>query len=412
MLSPISGLNTVRKSFEQRVFVFLYYVTVCNRLSLQEINRNFPSIALQGHGIMGRFTIPKFDIPFLGSQKLTIGLDIGSHAIKACQLIPVGDGYKIASLGSAKLPLNSVEDGVLQEPEAVGEVVSTLIKNLKLKGNKVAISISGYSVIVKKINLMAMEDSELSSHIQTEAEQYIPFDIDEVFLDYQDLKTNTDEDDRTDVILVAAKKDVVDGYLEMLKGVGLEAVIVDVDAFALENSYGTNFGGEEENVVLIDIGASKMNINIVAKGVSVLVRDVVMGSRLLTDAIQSHFDITPEEAEDLKTGQADPGERMQELEEIFVNTCNQWVAEVGRALEFHATNSPDDTISKIVLSGGGAKVKGLAKLFTEETGIKAEIFNPFASAEVDLDKIDPDYLKTIGPEMALSTGLATRSTDI
>ena len=361
---------------------------------------------------MGGLTIPNFNIPFLGGQKLTIGLDIGSHAIKACQLTPSGDGYKLTSLGSAKLPPNSVEDGVLQEPEAVGKVVSSLIKNLKLKGNKVAICISGYSVIVKKINLMTMKDRELAAHIQTEAEQYIPFDIDEVFIDYQDLKTNTEEDDRTDVILVAAKKDVVNGYLEMLTGAGLETVIVDVDAFALENAYDANFGGEDENVVLIDIGASKMNINIVAKGTSILVRDVVMGSRILTETIQSHFNITAEEAEDLKIGHTDPGEKMKELEDIFVNTCNQWLTEVKRALDFYSSNYPSDTITKIVLSGGGAKVKGLAKLFTEDTGIKTEIFNPFARATADPDKIDPDYLKSIGPEMALSTGLATRSTNI
>jgi type IV pilus assembly protein PilM len=361
---------------------------------------------------MGGLTIPKFSIPFLSGQKLTIGLDIGSHAIKVCQLVPAGEGYKLTSLGSARLPPNSVEDGVLQEPEVVGQIVRTLIKNLKLKGNKVAISISGYSVIVKKINLMAMEDSELSSHIQAEAEQYIPFDIDEVFLDYKDLKTNTEDDDRTDVMLVAAKKDVVNSYLAMLTAAGLETVIVDVDAFALENAYGANFGGEEENIALIDIGASKMNINVVAKGTSVLVRDVVMGSKILTETIQSHFNITPEEAEDLKVGLMEPGEKQKELEDIFVSTCNQWITEAKRALDFYYSNHPDDTITKIVLSGGGAKVKGLAKLFTEETGIKTEIFNPFVKADGDPDKIDPDYVKSIGPEMALSTGLATRSTNI
>jgi len=310
------------------------------------------------------------------------------------------------------LPPNSIEDGVLQEPEAVGKVVRTLIDNLKLKGNKVAISISGYSVIIKKINLTAMEDSELSSHIQAEAEQYIPFDIDEVYLDYQDLKTNTDEDDRTDVMLVAAKKDVVTGYLEMLSNAGLEAIIVDVDAFALENAYGANFGGLEENIALIDIGASKMSINIVSKGTSALARDAVMGSKILTETIQNRFGISNEEAESLKLGLTDPGEKIKELEDIFANTCNQWIAEAQRALDFYYSNFPDETIDKIVLSGGGANVKGLTNLFTQETGIKTETFDPFAKAEPDPNIIDPDYMKSIGPEMALSTGLATRSTNI
>ena len=156
---------------------------------------------------MGGLTLPKIELP--GGQKLTLGVDIGSHSVKICQMIPAKEGYKLIGIGSAALPPDSVEDGVLQDPEAVGEVVGKLIKNLKLKGKKIAISISGYSVIVKKINLAAMEEDELASHIQAEAEQYIPFDIEEVFLDFVDLKTNVDEDDRTDVMLVAAKKEVV-----------------------------------------------------------------------------------------------------------------------------------------------------------------------------------------------------------
>lgn len=359
---------------------------------------------------MGGLTLPKIEFP--GGQKLTIGLDIGSHSVKACQMIPAKEGFKLVNLGSASLPPDSVEDGVLQDPEAVGEVVSKLIKNLKLKGKKVSISISGYSVIVKKINLAAMEEDELASHIQAEAEQYIPFDIEEVFLDFVDLKTNVDEDDRTDVMLVAAKKEVVNSYLEMLEKAGLNTIIVDVDAFALENAYAANYGGEDENVALVDIGASKMNINIVAKGTSVLARDVVLGSKLLTESIQNHFGITPEEAEALKTGTTPAGDKKQELDDLFVSTCNQWVAEAKRALDFYYSNYPDDTIDKIVISGGGAKVKGLAKLFTEETGVKTEVFNPFVTAESDSNKVDPDYLRAIGPEMALSTGLATRSTNI
>jgi len=363
---------------------------------------------------MGGLSLPNFSfrLPFISGQKLTVGLDIGSHAVKVCEFKQSGDKYKLVSIGSAVLPPNCIEDGVLQNPEAVGKVISALSKNLQLKGKKVAISISGYSVIVKKINLMTMAEKELASHIQAEAEQYIPFDIDEVYLDFQDLKTNTAEDERTDVMLVAAKKEVVDGYLKMLRDIGLHAVVVDVDAFALENAYGANFGGKTENVALIDIGASKMNINIVSKGTSVLARDIVLGSRLLTETIQSHFGISFEEAESLKIGGVTAGDRKNQLEEIFVNTCTQWVTEAKRALDFYYSNYPEEIISKLVLSGGGSKVKGLARLFVEETGIKTEIFKPFARAETDQNKIDPDFLNAIAPEMALSAGLATRSTDI
>lgn len=346
-------------------------------------------------------------MPFLKQQALSIGLDIGSHSVKMCELADSGKGLKLTRLGSATLPPDALEDGALQDPEAVATAVKALVKNLKLKGKKVAISISGYSVIVKKINLAVMTDEELEKHIESEAEQYIPFDIDDVYLDFQDLKTNTEEEDRTDVMLVAAKKEVIDGYLDMLREAGLQTVVVDVDAFALENAYEANFG-LDENVALVDIGASKMNINIISGGTSVLARDVVLGSRQVTEQIQNQFDLTYEEAEALKVGRTPAEDKQEELEKIFVNTCTQWVAEIKRALDFYYSSHSDKPIHKLILSGGGAKVKGLTDFFKQEIEIPVEIFNPFANMDAETSPIDPEYLQHIGPEMALSTGLATR----
>ena len=365
---------------------------------------------------MGKFKFPEIKLPKLNlssakNEKLAVGLDIGSHAVKVCQMTLGKDGYELLSLGSAQLPDGAVEDGMLQEPEEVAKIISALYKDLKIKEKKVAISISGYSVIVKKINLAVMTEEELEAHIQSEAEQYIPFDIDDVYLDFQDLHTNTGDDDRTDVMLVAAKKEVVDGYLDMLRTAGLKPVIVDVDAFALENAYEANFS-VDENAALIDIGASKMNINIISHGTSTIARDVVLGSRQLTEQIQNHFDISFEEAEALKLGTSEAGEQQPQLEEIFTNTCTQWVMEIKRALDFFYSNYPDETISKIILSGGGGRIKGIDRFFAEETGIPVTIFNPFNKAKHDSQKIDDDYIKYMAPEMTLSTGLATRPTPL
>ncbi len=345
---------------------------------------------------------------FAGKQKLALGLDIGSHAIKICEMNLSGGKLAVRALGSAILPQGVVEDGVLQDPEAVSRIIASLIKQLKIKGKKVAFSISGYSVIVKKINLAVMSNEELESHIHAEAEQYIPFDIADVYLDYQDLQTNVDGDDRTNVMLVAAKKEVVDAYLVMLQHAGLKSVVVDVDAFALENAYEANFS-LEKNVALVDIGASKMNINIISKGASILARDVVMGSRSLSEQIQNRFDISFEEAEGLKIGITPAGSKLAGLEDIVSSTCSQWVAEVRRALDFYYSNYPEETISSLVLSGGGAKIAGLDRLFSDETGVPAIIFDPFAKVSFDKNRIDPEYLRCVGPEMALVTGLATRS---
>lgn len=360
---------------------------------------------------LNNLKLPALELPFLKKQKLSLGLDIGSHSIKICEFSETPTGYRLMSLGSILLPPDSLEDGALQDPEAVSKAISTLLSNLKIKSKKVAISISGYSVIVKKINLAVMTEDELDRHIQSEAEQYIPFDIDDVYLDFQDLKTNTEDEDRTDVMLVAAKRDVVDGYLDMLRDTGLQPVVVDVDAFALENAFEANFG-LDDNVALVDIGASKMNINIIAQGTSILARDVVLGSRQLTEQIQNHFDLSFEDAEALKIGTAPAGDKKEELDGIVVNTCTQWVTEVKRAIDFYYSNHPDDKVSKILLSGGGAKIKGFADFFKEETDIPVEIFNPFQTTSFDHNIINEQYLQTIAPEMTLAAGLATRPVEV
>ena len=350
-------------------------------------------------------------LPFISKNDLVVGVDIGSHAVKVCQLKQTGSGYSIVALGSATLPEGAVDDGTLNDPELVSEVISELFTNLKLKNKNVGFSISGYSVIVKKVNLAAMADAQLEEHIMEEAEQYIPFDIEDVYLDFQDLKTNADGGERTDVMLVAAKKEIVDDYLEMMQGLNLKPVIVDVDGFALENTYEYNYQ-KTENVALIDIGASKMNINILANGISVVARDIIVGSRQLTEQIQNTFDIDFEEAEGLKLGHIAAEHKQQEIEKIFTTTCTQWVLEIKKAIDHYHANHPDQPLTKLVLSGGGAKVTGLLDFLEQETELTVELFNPFLKLKSKKKKIDADYLSSIAPEMAIATGIALRSSNI
>lgn len=351
-------------------------------------------------------------MPWRKRHNLAVGLDIGSYAIKVCEFVEIGKNCRrLVKLGSALLPEGAVADGILNDPDAVGRVISSLMANLQIRNKKVAISMSGYSVIVKKINLAVMSDKELSNHIQTEAEQYIPFDIDDVYLDFQDLKTNTEHSDRTDVMLVAAKKEVVNAYLSMLKGIGLQPVVVDVDAFALENSF-AEVCGADESVALIDIGASKMSINILARGTSILARDVVMGSWQITEQIESQCGVDSDEAEAIKVGLKEPGELLGCIEEVFVKNCTQWILEIKKALDFYLAGHSEEGIDRLVLSGGGSRIKGLDRFLSEETGIKTEIFDPFASVSVNADEIDTDYLKHMAPEMAIAAGLAIRTADL
>ncbi len=347
------------------------------------------------------------NLPFLSTDNLVVGVDIGSHAVKVCQLKLSDKGYSVIAIGSAVLPEGAVDDGTLIEPEVVGKAIAELFDNLKIKQKKVGISISGYSVIVKKVNLLAMDDDKLEEHIMTEAEQYIPFDMEDVYLDFQNLKTNTEGNDRTDVMLVAAKKEVVDDYLAMLEETGLQPVLVDVDGFALENSFEQNYP-VRENIALVDIGASKMNINILSHGFSVMARDIVVGSRQLTEQIQSVLDIDFEEAEAIKLGHTPAGENQRQVEEIFSSTCTQWVLEIKKAIDLYQANHSNEPLAKLVLSGGGSKVKGLREFLTSETGLDVVLLNPFTSMTFNEKKIDPEYLNSVGPEMAIATGIAIR----
>lgn len=347
------------------------------------------------------------NLPFFSSEELVIGIDIGSHAVKVCQLKRTDKAYAVVNLGSATLPEGVIDDGTLNDPDVVGKVITELFKNLKIKKKKIGFSISGYSVIVKKVNLAVMSEEELEEHIQTEAEQYIPFDIDDVYLDFQDLKTNDADSERTDVMLVAAKKEIVNDYLEMFENLKLKPVIVDVDGFALENTYEYNYP-KNENVALVDIGASKMNINIISKGVSVVARDIVVGSRQLTEQIQAVFDLEFEEAEALKLGHIPAGDKQEDIADIFSTTCTQWVLEIKKAIDLYHANHADAPLTRLVLSGGGAKVFGLLDFLANETNLPVELFNPFKNMTVNSKKIDPDYLKNVGPEMAIATGIAIR----
>lgn len=344
---------------------------------------------------------------FFSKNDLVVGLDIGSHAIKVCQLKQSSGGYSIIALGSIVLPEGAVDDGTLNDPEVVSEAITNILNNLKIKNKKIGFSISGYSVIVKKVNLAVMEDEQLEEHIMAEAEQYIPFDIEDVYLDYQDLKTSSIDKDRTDVMLVAAKKEIVDDYLEMLGDLDLSPVIVDIDGFALENVFEHNYL-KSDNIALVDIGASKMNINILSQGISVVARDIIVGSRQLTEQIQNVFELEYEEAEALKLGSIPANEKREEIEEIFSTTCTQWVLEIKKAIDLYHSNHPDQPLKKLILSGGGAKVAGLTDFLAQETELEVELFNPFAKMSSNSKKIDPEYLKNIGPEMAIAAGLAIR----
>ncbi|MEO1231856.1 MAG: type IV pilus assembly protein PilM [Myxococcota bacterium] len=349
----------------------------------------------------------------MAKGKLTVGLDIGSGSIKLTHLKPSrGGNYQLQAFGMVQLPPEAIVDGALMNSTAVVDGIQELFASQKLKVKDVATSVSGHSVIIKKINLPQMTPEELEESIQWEAEQYIPFDINDVNIDVQILNTESTQAGQMDVLLVAAKKDMVNDYTEVIASAGLNPVVVDIDAFAVQNQFETNYEiSRSETVVLVNIGASVTNINVLANGISTFTRDISIGGSQFTDAVQKALNVSYDEAEALKLGGggADADAVVpQEVERVLQTESESIANEIQRSLDFYAATSADAHIARIFLSGGSAKIPALVKTIEGRTGVPVEIINPFRNIDISAGRFDPSYLDQVAPMAAVSVGLALR----
>jgi type IV pilus assembly protein PilM len=353
-----------------------------------------------------------------------IGLDIGSHSIKLVEIDDSKRGLVLSNFGIIGLPHNAIVEGSIKEMEIVSSAIKNLFKHLKIKNKNIATSISGYSVIVKKITVNKRAESELESTIQEEAEQYIPFDISDVNLDYEVLISPEDEEEASqekkgegekarsdfmDLMLVAAKKDIVDDYVSILHLAGLNPIVLDVDAFALQNAFEISSPETTACYAIVNVGAEELGINAVKEGVSIFTRDSSYGGSQITEAIMSKFDVSYEEAEKIKLGGTKDDKKKGELEEIFTSVVSGWVQEIKRALDFLATSYPDETIEKMFISGGSCRLPGFQKYLELETDIPVVELNPFASLQINEKIFDPKYLGYMAPQAVVAVGLALRS---
>ena len=259
-----------------------------------------------------------------------------------------------------------IEDGNIVEPVQVANAIRELFKAYNIKEQNVAVSVGGYSIIVKKITVQTMSEEQLQETIHFEAEQYIPFDISDVNIDFQILGESEGNPNQMNVILVAAKKEMINNYINLIQLSNLNPCIIDIDAFALQNIYEMNYESEGENVALIDIGASKTSLNILKDKTSVFMRDVSLGCGQINQEIVSLIDCSIEEAEQIKLN--NPGDKVSEenLQGIVSSVVSDWCNEIRRALDFFYSTYPDDQIKKIILSGGGANIKEFRQLLAEE----------------------------------------------
>ncbi|MFH1102235.1 MAG: type IV pilus assembly protein PilM [Pseudomonadota bacterium] len=340
------------------------------------------------------------------------GLDIGSRSIKAAEIVKTRSGFNLKRFGMVTIEPNSIEEGSIKDPEKVAEAIKKLFSENKFKTKNVATSIGGYSVIVKKINVQNMPESQLQDTIQFEAEQYIPFDINDVNLDFQILGENENNPNQMSVLLVAARKDMIEEYVHLIEMAGLVPTIVDVDAFALQNVYELNYPPEKQNVALIDIGAAKTSLNILKGSSSEFIRDISFGCDQINHQIMNASNCSYDESEKLKFGKASDNRAAEEIKEIISSVISDWSREIRRAFDFYYSSYPEDQIQHIVLSGGGGNIRQLHQILADETGAEVKTLDPIRSISVeDIPGAGLAALKKAASQASICFGLALRRTD-
>ncbi len=348
---------------------------------------------------------------FWGTKSI-VGLDIGSNSVKAVELSSTSGGYKITAFGYAPLPSEAIVHGSFMNAPGISSAIEEAIAEGGIKSKDVASSVSGHSVIVKRISLPMQSTDELEETIRWEAEQYIPFDINEVNIDHQILQENGVEG-QMDVLLVAAKKDMIDDYTSVIADAGLNLGVLDVDSFAVGNMYEHCYGSDDgSTVALIDIGASVINMNVMHAGIPVFTRDITTGGNQYTEEIQKTLGISVEEAERIKIG-GRPGEISkdvvpQEVEEAMREVSETMIGEVQRSLDFYRATATSTTLDRIALCGGAARVPGLDRLFQEKLELPIEIADPFNKIDMGSGSLDQELLHELGPALSVAVGLAMR----
>ena len=344
---------------------------------------------------------------FLSKKKDIIGIDIGSSSVKLVQVKEHKGAFDLLNVGILPLPPEAIVDNTLMDSSSIVETIKKLLKSLNIRAKDAACSVSGNSVIIRKISLPAMPSEELEDQIHWEAEQYIPFDINDVNIDFQILAADQHDPAKMEVLLVASKKDIINDYLAVFNETGINLAVVDVDSFAIQNAFELNYDVVPENVsALINIGASIMNLNIVKNGISLFTRDVQIGGNLYTEEIQKQFGVSSEEAERFKiTGESPDQAKLRDT----ISRVNETLAmEMRRSLDFYNTTAGEGKINDVFISGGGANTPMLMEAVNQRLALPVEKLNPFRKIKYNEKEFDPEYLQEIGPLVTVAVGLATR----
>ena len=338
-----------------------------------------------------------------------VGLDIGSSAVKAVVLKRGRSGWSLVAAGESPLPEGSVQEGATAEPTAVSEAVNTLFDTLKLRRARVAAALSGHAVIVKRLSLPSMSQAELAEAIPWEAEQYIPFDLSEVQLDYQVVNNADPSKTSLDVLLVAAKRDRIDDRASVIAQTGRRPAVIDIEAFALANAYQMNYPERSDTLTaLIHIGRGVTIVCLLEKGEPVFTRDISIGGQIHIDAILrelSHTGVDALAAKRILHGQYPADVTAEQVSAVLREASAQLVLEVRKTIDFYRATAPVEKLNRIVLSGGAYQAAGLLDLLASEFGAPVDVFDPFRRVNKPGRAIGADV---DGPAYAVAVGLALR----
>lgn len=340
-----------------------------------------------------------------------VGLDIGSSAIKVVQLKDAGKGgFELVNFGIEPLPAQAIVDGTIMNQSAVVEAIREVARRMKVRQKEVGIAIAGHSVIIKKISVPVMTQEELEEQITWEAEHHIPFDKEDVELDYQVLNPRTPQG-QMDILLVAAKKEVVHDYAAVAREAGFKPTVVDVAAFCVQNGFEANYTpAETETCALINVGASISTINIVSRGMSLFTRDVTIGGNAFTEEVQKQLGISYEEAEAYKIGGSSEAAEVvpQEVERILAQVADTMAGEFQRSLDFYLATAAEGNIHRIYLAGGSACLPSLRRAIEGKSRLPTEMVDPFRRMVIDERRFDMTFLRANAPLAAVAVGLALR----
>ena len=348
------------------------------------------------------------------ANRNTLGLDIGSHCIRAVELRESKRGMELMRFGIATLPPDAIVAGSFMNFPLIVDRIRELIKSQKVKQKRTALAVSGNSVIVKKITLPEMTEEELQDSVQWEAENYIPFDIKDVIVDVQILSPHAGEG-QMEVLLVAAKKEVINDYVSVVVEAGLDPVVMDVATFTVQNALELNYGTFPDQVVaIINVGSSSMNINVLSSGVTAFTRDLATGARTITEEIQKQFNLPWDEAETYKVTPVDdlPNRGLaREVKKLVRRASDTLATEIQRSLDFFAATTANVALSKLFLCGGGAICPEFVTVVSERLGLPTEIMNPFQNITINPRYVDLDLLRDHAAQASVAVGLALRKVD-